>query len=161
MIYFFRACIALLLVLGMSSSGHAQKWPPPYYECGGRNLLVDLKAQNPDGYGRWIAAARKIPNGEAVLWRIDGNGLGTPSWLFGTAHVTDRRIVNVPDPVLKAFFQARYVAVEVKGLGNRWADWFGNLFAVPFYFLPNEKTWDDYLTPPEMALITSIWLQQH
>jgi uncharacterized protein len=150
-------CTTILLaaLLFSSAEGNSQEFPPQYPECRGRNLLVDLKTKDSQAYDRWVAAARKIPNGSAILWRIDGNGLAEPSWLFGTIHVTDPRIVNIPVSVQEAFIRSRTLAIENK-LGNQWADFFNSLFAAPAMYLPENKTWEQYLTPAELKLMEEM-----
>jgi uncharacterized protein YbaP (TraB family) len=110
---------------------------PTVPECRGRNLLDDLKTKNPSAYARWLASASQIPNGQALFWRITGKDPHQPSWLLGTAHVTDPRIL----------------ALEVRDIDKPWADFFNMLFALPLVYLPDEKTWRDYLSPAELELM--------
>jgi uncharacterized protein YbaP (TraB family) len=37
---------------------------------------------------------------KGVLWKIEGNGLKTPSYLFGTIHINDKRVFDLQDSVL-------------------------------------------------------------
>lgn len=39
---------------------------------------------------------------ESLLWEITGNGLEKPSYLYGTIHVQDKRVFNLPDSVIIA-----------------------------------------------------------
>ncbi len=48
------------------------------------------------------ATAKAVLYGQGLLWRIEGFG-HAPSYLFGTMHSTDERILRVPKPVLDAF----------------------------------------------------------
>ncbi|MEZ2442891.1 TraB/GumN family protein [Chitinophaga sp. RCC_12] len=48
-----------------------------------------------------------------LLWRIDGPGLHAPSYLFGTMHLTDRRVFEFSDSVLTALRNASAFAMEV------------------------------------------------
>lgn len=109
-------CTTILLSVSLFSSAESngQDFPPHYPKCQGRNLLADLEAKNPQAYDRWVDAARKIPNSEAILWRIEGHGLTEPSWLFGTIHVTDPRVLNIPVPAQEAFIKSRALAIETK-----------------------------------------------
>jgi uncharacterized protein len=150
----FRGWIYATILIGIffwtPTTGRAEGFAPQIPECKGRDLLTDLKVNNSVAYERWLTEARKIPNGEAMLWRINGEGLTEPSWLFGTMHVTDPRIVNLPMPIQEAFMKSRLVVVEIKGLESRWGSWINNLFALPLYYLPDNLTWDRYLTDREM-----------
>ena len=39
---------------------------------------------------------------KSLLWRITGNGLKQPSSLFGTIHLTDKRLFRLGDSVYNA-----------------------------------------------------------
>ena len=41
-----------------------------------------------------------------LLWRIDGPGMTSPSYLFGTMHLTDKRVFEFSDSVLLALRNA-------------------------------------------------------
>ncbi|BCL75923.1 GumN family protein [Jeongeupia sp. HS-3] len=49
----------------------------------------------------------------AVLWKIDKPGV-KPSWLFGTAHVSDPEVTRLSPQVQKAFDDADTVTTEVR-----------------------------------------------
>jgi uncharacterized protein YbaP (TraB family) len=53
-------------------------------------LFSDVKAQNnmPKKY-------------QSLLWEISGNGLKKPSFLYGTMHVSDKLVFNLPDQTKK------------------------------------------------------------
>ncbi len=48
-----------------------------------------------------------------MLWRISGNGLTKPSYLFGTIHVQDKRLFNFTDSLYHFIQQAEGFALEV------------------------------------------------
>ena len=60
-----------------------------------------------------------IPNGVGLLWRIEGGG-AEPSYLFGTVHLSDPRVLDLDEQVVQAFAAADTVALEVVG-GKRLA----------------------------------------
>lgn len=72
--------------------------------------------------GRWFfllwllllqgVAAAEIPFGNGLLFRIQKAG-AEPSYLFGTIHLEDRRVVNLPEPVRSAFDGSRRVVLEM------------------------------------------------
>jgi uncharacterized protein YbaP (TraB family) len=47
-----------------------------------------------------------------LLWKIEGHG-GEPSYLFGTMHSEDPRVVHLPVPVQQAFDRSHGVTLEV------------------------------------------------
>lgn len=97
------------------ATAHAQE-PPT---CTGKDLLAELSQKDPKLHAEVLAEAGKIPNHEAMLWRVEPPGGGEPSWLFGTAHLTDPRIVNMPEPAHNALLKARIVALELAEIRNR------------------------------------------
>ncbi|MEI2738881.1 MAG: TraB/GumN family protein [Chitinophagaceae bacterium] len=48
-----------------------------------------------------------------LLWRISGNGLARPSYLYGTMHLTDKRVFQLGDSVYKALEQTEGFAAEL------------------------------------------------
>ena len=57
------------------------------------------------------AYSQKLPN--TLLWRIDGNGLERPSYLYGTMHLTDDRVFNLGDSLYEAIENSEGFAIEV------------------------------------------------
>lgn len=60
--------------------------------------------------GGALASARV--HGQGLLWRIEALGYKT-GYLFGTMHVTDERVLRVPEPVLRAFDASRQCLFEL------------------------------------------------
>ena len=77
--------------------------------CGGTNLLAEISdaalLQKIDD------EASDIPNGKGLLWRISKSGI-PDSFLFGTMHVTDPRVLNLPANAEAAFNQATTIVIE-------------------------------------------------
>lgn len=48
-----------------------------------------------------------------LLWRIDGPGISSPSYLFGTMHLADKRVFEFSDSVLLALRNTSSFATEV------------------------------------------------
>ncbi|MDR0794186.1 MAG: TraB/GumN family protein [Chitinophagaceae bacterium] len=53
--------------------------------------------------------SKKYPS---LLWEISGNGLAKPSYLFGTMHVSNKLVFNLPDSFYYCIKQAQIVALE-------------------------------------------------
>jgi len=49
----------------------------------------------------------------SLCWRISGKGLKQPSYLFGTMHVSDKRVFNFGERVTKAFDGSKAYAMEL------------------------------------------------
>lgn len=62
-------------------------------------------------YTAVVAQKNTWPN--TLLWKISGNGLKKPSYLFGTMHLQDKRIFNLGDSFYHHFERAEGFAIEV------------------------------------------------
>lgn len=100
------ALASLLLVIGMLSTAHAQE-----VACHGINLVEELKAENPDAYARVVAEGDKVPNGKGIFWKIEKPGLPS-SYLLGTMHVSDPRVLRMPAGASEALDAVRTVVIE-------------------------------------------------
>lgn len=66
-----------------------------------------------------LARAVDRPFGQGVLWKVEGPESDVaPNYVFGTVHVTDRRVLNLPMEVRKAFAHARVALFEIKQRGS-------------------------------------------
>lgn len=59
-----------------------------------------------------IAGAAEMPFGEGLLFRVERDGQ-RPNYVFGTMHVADLEILDLPKPVRDAFRDSRRLAIEV------------------------------------------------
>ncbi len=62
--------------------------------------------------GRAALAGGEMPYGQGVLWKLE-RGAVAPSYLFGTIHITDERVLRLPAEVAQAFDGARSATFEV------------------------------------------------
>ena len=132
--------LAAILAGLLLSLAVAQADTPPV--CAGTDLLAQLKVEHPDDYTEVMTEAAAIPNGEAVFWMIERDGLA-PSWLLGTAHVTDPRVTGLTPTMKNALFGADVIALELKELRSQqefMAAAFANakLMVLP----PGQNLWD-------------------
>jgi uncharacterized protein YbaP (TraB family) len=58
-----------------------------------------------------VSAQQKWPN--TFLWRISGNGLTKPSYLYGTIHLQDKRLFQFTDSLYKSLESVEGFALEV------------------------------------------------
>ena len=56
------------------------------------------------------AAAERFRRGR--LWRVEGRAAQSTSWIFGTIHVADERVLDLPPAMEQAFAAARLYAFE-------------------------------------------------
>jgi uncharacterized protein len=104
------------------SASSALAIPPTRFDdappaCTGRSLLQELKQRAPDRLRAALDRAAEVPNGEGLLWRVEKRGVA-PSYLFGSMHATDPRVVALPQVVRDALAKARLVAKEVIELAD-------------------------------------------
>ncbi|MEM7463925.1 MAG: TraB/GumN family protein [Pseudomonadota bacterium] len=81
------------------------------YACQGNNLVQQLEHEDPTKLAAIEAAAEEFQNGEAILWKISREGI-EPSWLFGTMHSSDQRILGLMDRIKPQFQSATSVIIE-------------------------------------------------
>lgn len=55
----------------------------------------------------------QLKKANTLLWKITGNGLSEPSYLFGTIHLTNKELFQFGDSVYKAIEQSKGFAIEV------------------------------------------------
>lgn len=104
-----HALIALsfLVVLAGLSPARAEELPT----CTGNNLLTKYEKEDPAGYAKLRAEADATPNGKAIFWKVEKDGKPA-SWLLGTMHVTDPRVLAMPEAARTAYDKAATVIVE-------------------------------------------------
>jgi uncharacterized protein len=107
--------VILLLTIGGLFGGKA--WAeepapaPAAIDCGGTDLVEAMRRDDPDTFAAVEAEAAATPNGEGLLWRIEGQD-AEPSWLYGTMHVADARVLALSEAAASAFDGAATVVVE-------------------------------------------------
>ncbi|WP_245304115.1 TraB/GumN family protein [Hoeflea olei] len=110
----------LLLMITLLSAGYARadgtaagtgEMAQTTPVCQGRSLIGELTASHPERMAEALKQADAAPNGDALLWKIEKPGVD-PSWLFGTMHVTDPEVTEMPVPAREAFEAASTVVIE-------------------------------------------------
>ena len=101
---FFASFLAVLLLA--ASKADAQE-----IVCTGENLVATMQRDDPAAYAKLEAEAAANVNSEARLWKIEKDGL-KPSYLFGTMHLTDPRVIDLTPEAKTAFDSAGTVVIE-------------------------------------------------
>jgi len=81
--------------------------------CGGTDILVAMQDSNPERYARIMTRAEEIPNGQALLWRIEREGVPA-SYVFGTIHISDPRTLEFSQTLMDAFEASDTAIFELK-----------------------------------------------
>jgi uncharacterized protein len=98
---------SFLLVLAFASQkAHAEE-----IVCKGSNLVAELAENDPAAFKALEAEAAKTVNGDKRLWKIEKEGL-KPSYLFGTMHMTDPRVIDLTPEARTAFDTSDTVVIE-------------------------------------------------
>lgn len=63
--------------------------------------------------GHGISAQQKKETYNSLLWRITGNGLTKPSYVYGTIHITDKRVFHFTDSLYKSLEECQGFAAEL------------------------------------------------
>ncbi|MEP7452563.1 TraB/GumN family protein [Phyllobacterium sp. SB3] len=79
--------------------------------CGGNNLIEELAKSDPAKLETLRKEAAATPNGHGLLWKIEKSGV-KPSWLYGTMHLTDPRVLKLSDTAQAAYKTADTIVIE-------------------------------------------------
>ncbi len=137
----------LLLFTLVAGRAHAQT-----DECQGKDMIAAMKTGNPDQYQKLRAEADKVPNGNSILFRVEHEGV-KPSWVMGTMHMSDPRVLDMPDAAEKAYDDATTVVIESTDVldKNKMAAF---MLGHPEYtMLPDGKTLKDLLSPADYKAV--------
>lgn len=100
--------LSLLLMIALAAGpAHARDAPA----CEGSNLLEEIRRTDPAAHARIEAQGQAVVNGSGSLWKVEKDG-GPASYLFGTMHVTDPRVIDLSDAAWAAFDASTTVAIE-------------------------------------------------
>lgn len=84
-------------------------------QCSGNDMLAELAATDPETHGAVVAESEKLANAKSLLWKIERDD--TPvSYLFGTMHLSDRRVTTLPPMAAEALSKSDTVILEVADL---------------------------------------------
>jgi uncharacterized protein len=135
-----RNFLTMFTVLLLTSSLAKAEAPAA---CTGRNLLEDLRVNDPAAAEAVLREAAAIPNSESLLWKIEAPGGQKPSWLFGTIHVTDSRVADPQQSIKDKIKDSRVLVLELKEAA------YGNALTLKILerenlvFMPEQQTlWD-------------------
>lgn len=100
-----------------SAAGENPASPAPQQTCAGVNMLPELATNTPEAYSNIRSAAKATPNTEAILWRIEREGVPR-SYLLGTVHMTDPRITGFSPKLESALAETKTLALEIADLSD-------------------------------------------
>ncbi|GHC74160.1 TraB/GumN family protein [Limoniibacter endophyticus] len=101
----FRTLLTLATLLVSAALASAQT------VCAGQSQLPILQMQDKQVWQKIRIEADATKNGKGRLWKIERNDLKT-SYLFGTVHVTDPRVNELPPELVSALGEVDTVVIE-------------------------------------------------
>jgi uncharacterized protein YbaP (TraB family) len=107
---------ALVLCTAAAARAHAEVQAVPE-QCGGKNMLTEIQTSDWALYRRIMDDAAKVENTRAILWKVDKTGV-PPSYLFGTIHMPDKRVTDLPPAAREAFARSKTVVLEIANMSD-------------------------------------------
>ncbi len=83
--------------------------------CGGKDMMAEFAVTDPQHFQNIEHVTSQSKNADAIFWKISKPGL-TPSYLFGTVHLTDPRVSQLSPVIRSALKGASILALEVADL---------------------------------------------
>lgn len=112
-----------------------RKW---YYSFGILGLFITLSS--------FLWKSNQIaPVPPSLLWKIEGNGLKQPSYLFGTMHMIEKQYFYFPESLEKLVKKSDLLVMEIAGIPNE--------AEAMKYLVLKEGTFYDFFTPQQMDTI--------
>lgn len=92
-----------------------------------------------------------VPTEKSLVWKISGNGLKKPSFLYGTIHMIPKDQFELPEPVREGLDKVRRVAFEIdmKEMTNLRSQ----MSLITKSFMAGGKTLKDLLNEEDYALV--------
>lgn len=145
---FFASFLVILLMAAGSARAET-------IACTGQNLMGELPAKTVKTIE---AEAANTKNGEGRLWKLEKDGL-KPSFLFGTMHMTDPRVIDLTPEARKAFDGSDIVVIETTEILNE-VEAAKALFAKPELTMFTDKTTLTSLIKPEDKAVLEAGLKK-
>ncbi len=124
--------------------------------CSKTDLMEVYKTEDPALYREIVDTAKTLINGKTLLWRVEHADSAAPSYLFGTMHNSDPRILDLPSAVKQAFKDSRTLAIEGVGLADG-SKIMGVLIRSPdLFLLPDYQRNTELLTEQEVKVIGQV-----
>lgn len=77
----------------------------------GTDLTAELKQRDPAAWDQIRREAEAVPNHKGIIWKIEKDGIA-PSYLFGTIHLSDPRVMKLPQAAAEAYRSTATVIIE-------------------------------------------------
>ena len=121
--------------------------------CSGEDLIEKLQREEPDRYQRIRDHFATIDNGSNIFWKVEKPGL-PPSYLFGTAHLADQRVLDWLPRIRPQLESSRVLLVELADLNP--TGMASARIVQEYGTLPPGETLDSRLTEEERQILGSV-----
>jgi len=145
--------ISFLIMIAIAT-GKARAETPA---CTGQDMMAELEASDPTLVATIRADAAKTLNGSGLLWKIEKDGR-QPSWLFGTMHMTDPRVISLTPAAQKAFDASATVVIETTEVLDQTA-MMASIMAKPELMMFTDSTTLSSLLSPEDKITVDTALE--
>lgn len=137
--------LAALALVALSAPSRAEEpAAPAAATCRGDSILPKLRETG--RFAPLAAKAETTPNGTGKLFRIEAEGL-QPSFLYGTMHMTDPRVLQLEPQADRALDGAGRLVIETTDVLKGQSASMAVLSRPDLLNLPAGKRLGDYLTP--------------
>lgn len=92
-----------------------------------------------------------VPTDKALVWKVSGNGLKKPSYVYGTIHIIPKKDFTLPETVRQALEKTSRVAFEIDM--KEMMSFRTQLNFMTKAFMAGGKTLRDLLTPEDYAFV--------
>jgi uncharacterized protein len=153
-----RCVKTVIAALGLTASLAAPAFAQAT-TCAGTNIMTELKASEPKLYAEIRQAADVTLNAKSVLWKIENTEKPeqAPSYLFGTIHLTDDRVMELPEAVKTAFSESVRAALEIEDVSSsRISEALQTMSSRGSVLLPAKERLEAMLTPAELKEATKV-----
>lgn len=124
-------------------------------QCGGTDMLAEMARSKPAVFEKINTEARALENTQALLWRIEKAGVDA-SYLFGTMHLSDRRVTTLKPSVETALKSARTVILEIADLSPAALTSAMSVVNGADLVYADGRTLADQLTPEEFEKVKKV-----
>lgn len=127
---------------------------PAVAACSGGDMLAELATTDPGTYNAIVALAGKTENADALLWKIEKPGI-SPSYLFGTMHLSDDRVATMPKVADDVLATAKTVVLEVADMSQA-AMTAAMIGKSQLIFYPDGQSLADQLSPEDFHKVETV-----
>jgi len=149
----------ITLAASLAFAGHAfaEETPkaatPPEFVCTGQNLMEEIVRTQPDLAAEIDKAAAEVPFGKGLLWKVTKDGV-SPSYIFGTMHMSDPRLLELPEKANAAFEASNTLALEITEILDPAAMAGQAMMMMQYTAYLDGSTLDSRLKPEDIATVT-------